>query len=88
MVRSRAVLAPGTVLTGSTPVYDVVRGAVYRRNGGAPLEIPSGAVVVPGSRPMRERAGAELGLSLYAPVIVKYRDERTDAATSLEEALR
>jgi 2,3,4,5-tetrahydropyridine-2-carboxylate N-succinyltransferase len=88
VVRSRAVLAPGTVLTGSTPVYDVVRGQVYRRAGTAPLEIPSGAVVVPGSRPVRERAGVDWGLSLYAPVIVKYRDERTDAATSLEEALR
>ena len=88
LVRARAVLAPGTVLTGSTPVYDVVRRQVYRRNGTAPLEIPSGAVVVPGSRPVRERAGEEWGLSLYAPVIVKYRDERTDAATSLEEALR
>jgi len=88
IVRARAVLAPGTVLTGSTPVFDVVRGQVYRRSAAGVLEIPAGAVVVPGSRPVRERAGAELGLSLYAPVIVKYRDERTDAATSLEEALR
>jgi 2,3,4,5-tetrahydropyridine-2-carboxylate N-succinyltransferase len=88
VVRRRAVLAPGTVLTGSTPVYDVVRGQIYRRTAESALEIPEGAVVVPGARPLRERAGAEWGLSLYAPVIVKYRDERTDAATSLEEALR
>lgn len=88
VVRSRAVLAPGTVLTGSTPVFDVVRGQVYRRGAHGALEIPAGAVVVPGARPVRDRAGDEWGLSLYAPVIVKYRDERTDAATSLEEALR
>lgn len=88
VVRARAVLAPGTVLTGSTPVYDVVRGEVYRRQGTGPLEIPTGAVVVPGTRSMQGRARPEWGLSLYAPVIVKYRDERTDAATSLEEALR
>jgi len=88
IVRERAVLAAGTILTGSTPVYDVVRGSVYRRppGGGGVLEIPAGAVVVPGSRPLP--AGAEWGLSLYAPVIVKYRDEKTDSATLLEEALR
>jgi 2,3,4,5-tetrahydropyridine-2-carboxylate N-succinyltransferase len=69
-------------------VFDVVRGQVYRRTPTTALEIPAGAVVVPGSRPVRERAGVEWGLSLYAPIIVKYRDARTDAATSLEEALR
>src|SRR6184192_1359733 len=79
IVRERAVLAPGTILTGSTPVYDLVRDQVYRRDGERPLEIPAGAVVVPGAR---------WGISLYAPVIVKYRDEKTDAATLLEEYLR
>jgi 2,3,4,5-tetrahydropyridine-2,6-dicarboxylate N-succinyltransferase len=90
VVRARAVLAPGTVLTGSTPVFDIVREQVYRRGpgGGGTLEIPSGAVVVPGARALKNRAAEQWGLSLYAPVIVKYRDERTDAATLLEEALR
>jgi len=88
LVRERAVLAAGTILTGSTPVYDVVRHQIYRRPPGGVLEIPAGAVVVPGGRALREGSGAEWGLSLYAPVIVKYRDERTDAATQLEEALR
>ena len=88
IVRERAVLATGTILTGSTPVYDLVRGQVYRRTSAGVLEIPAGAVVVPGSRALTEGAGAGWGLSLYAPVIVKYRDERTDAATQLEELLR
>jgi 2,3,4,5-tetrahydropyridine-2-carboxylate N-succinyltransferase len=88
IVRERAVLAAGTILTGSTPVYDVVRGEVYRRPPEGVLEIPAGAVVVPGARAMTEGTGAGWGLSLYTPVIVKYRDERTDAATALEELLR
>jgi 2,3,4,5-tetrahydropyridine-2,6-dicarboxylate N-succinyltransferase len=88
VVRERAVLAPGTVLTGSTPVFDIVREKVYRRGPTGTLEIPAGAVVVPGARSIKNRAAAEWGLSLYAPVIVKYRDEKTDAATLLEEALR
>ena len=88
IVRERAVLAAGTTLTGSTPVYDVVRGQVYRRPPTGVLEIPAGAVVVPGARAMTDGAGAEWGLSLYTPVIVKYRDERTDAATALEGLLR
>jgi 2,3,4,5-tetrahydropyridine-2-carboxylate N-succinyltransferase len=88
LVRERAVLAAGTILTGSTPVYDIVRHQVYRRPPGGVLEIPARAVVVPGARAIREGSGAEWGLSLYSPVIVKYRDERTDAATQLEEALR
>lgn len=82
VVRARAVLAAGTVLTGSTPVIDLVRGTTYRRGATGSLEIPSDAVVVPGARAVRD------GVSLYAPVIVKYRDARTDAATLLEEALR
>ncbi len=88
IVRERAVLAAGTILTGSTPVYDLLRRQVYRRSVDGPLEIPSGAVVVPGARALRDGTGAEWGLSLYAPVIVKYRDARTDAATQLEDYLR
>jgi 2,3,4,5-tetrahydropyridine-2-carboxylate N-succinyltransferase len=88
IVRERAVLAAGTILTGSTPVYDVARGQVYRRPPAGALEIPPGAVVVPGARALTEGAGVGWGLSLYAPVIVKYRDERTDAATELEDLLR
>jgi 2,3,4,5-tetrahydropyridine-2-carboxylate N-succinyltransferase len=88
IVRERAVLASGTIITGSTPVFDLVRGEIYRRSADAPVEIPAGAVVVPGSRAIQTEKGREWGLSLYAPVIVKYRDEKTDAATQLEEALR
>src|SRR5207244_3470759 len=88
IVRERAVLAPGTILTGSTPVYDLVRDQVYRRAGDGPLEIPAGAVVVPGARGAPGASAARWGISLYAPVIVKYRDEKTDAATLLEEYLR
>ena len=88
IVRERAVLASGTIITGSTPVFDLVRGEIYRRSGEDPLEIPAGAVVVPGARAIQTDKGREWGLSLYAPVIVKYRDEKTDASTQLEEALR
>jgi 2,3,4,5-tetrahydropyridine-2-carboxylate N-succinyltransferase len=88
IVRERAVLASGTIHTGSTPVFDLVRGTIYRRSAEAPLEIPAGAVVVPGSRAINSDKAREWGLSLYAPIIVKYRDEKTDAATQLEEALR
>ena len=88
IVRRRAVLGAGVILTGSTPVYDVVRKTVYRRSKDHPLEIPEGAVVVPGTRPLNSQAGKEHRLSLYTPVVVKYRDEKTDAATVLEEALR
>ena len=88
IVRERAVLASGTIITGSTPVFDLVREEIYRRSEDAPLEIPSGAVVVPGARAVKTEKGREWGLSLYAPVIVKYRDEKTDAATQLEELLR
>jgi len=88
IVRERAVLASGVIVTGSTPVFDLVREQVYRRSGDSPLEIPAGAVVVPGARGVNSDLGREWNLSLYAPVIVKYRDEKTDAATQLEEALR
>ena len=88
VVRERAVLAPGTVLTGGTAVFDLVHDRVYRREGDRPLEIPAGAVVVPGTRPVRSGAGARAGIGLYAPVIVKYRDEKTDRAVQLEDYLR
>ena len=88
IVRERAVLGAGTILTGSTPVYDLVRGTVYRRTDGGALEIPAGAVVVPGTRPASGAFAAEQRVSLYAPVIVKYRDAHTSAAATLEEALR
>jgi 2,3,4,5-tetrahydropyridine-2,6-dicarboxylate N-succinyltransferase len=88
IVRERAVLASGTIITGSTPVFDLVHETIYRRSADAPLEIPAGAVVVPGARALQSEKGREWGLSLYAPVIVKYRDEKTDAATQLEDLLR
>ena len=88
IVRERAVLGSGVIITGSTPVFDLVREQVYRRKGDSPLEIPAGAVVVPGARAVQSERGREWGLSLYAPVIVKYRDEKTDAATQLEDLLR
>jgi 2,3,4,5-tetrahydropyridine-2-carboxylate N-succinyltransferase len=82
-----AVLGAGTILTRSTPLFDVVRGQVYRASGGGPLVVPEDAVVVPGSRRL-ERAKPEWGLSVYAPVIIKYRDEKTEAGAALEELLR
>src|SRR5258705_12102086 len=88
IVRERAVLAAGTVLTGSTPVYDLVRGEIYQRKVGASLEIPAGAVVLPGSRAVTNELGRTWGLSLYTAVIVKYRDEKTDRSVQLEDYLR
>ncbi len=88
IVGERAVLAPGVLLTGGVAVYDVVHEREYRKTGDAPLTIPPGAVLVPGTRPARGGFATERGLSLYAPMIVKYRDAKTDAATSLEETLR
>jgi 2,3,4,5-tetrahydropyridine-2-carboxylate N-succinyltransferase len=88
IVGKGAVLAAGAIITGSTPVYDLVRDAVHRREGDSPLRIPEGAVVVPGSRNVTKGRGKELGISLYTPVIIKYRDEKTDQAVRLEELLR
>lgn len=88
IVRNRAILASGVVLTGSTPVYDAVRGEIYRKSEGEPLEIPSGAVVVPGSRAVTVGPARDWGLSVYTPVIVKYRDEKTDMSVKLEDFLR
>jgi 2,3,4,5-tetrahydropyridine-2-carboxylate N-succinyltransferase len=87
-VRARAVLGAGTILTRSTPLYDIVRGEVYRASGDSPLTVPENAVVVPGSRAIGKGKAAEWNLSLYTPVIVKYRDERTNRAIELEDWLR
>lgn len=88
IVRGRAVIGAGVVITGSTPVYDAVRGQIYRRTESKPLEIPFGAVVIPGSRPARGKFAEQHQLQIATPVIVKYRDDKTDASTALEEALR
>ena len=88
LVRARAVLGAGTILTRSTPLYDIVRGEVYRATDDRPLEVPENAVVVPGSRAVAKGQAAEWNLSLYTPVIVKYRDEKTDRGIELEEWLR
>lgn len=88
VVGARAVLGAGVVLTKGTRVYDLVRETVYRAEGDRPLEIPPGAVVVPGARAASGRWAIEHGVAIQTPVIVKYRDERTDAATALEESLR
>lgn len=88
VVKRGAVIAAGVILTGSTPVYDLVRSAVWRRSGDQPLIIPEGAVVIPGSRPIDHPFARENGLMMQTPVIIKYRDGNTDAATVLESALR
>ena len=108
LVRARAVLGAGTILTRSTPLYDLVRGEIHRATVDTPLEVPENAVVVPGSRAVSSREGSssvvssraagqrpgkksaadEWGLSLYTPVIVKYRDEKTERGIELEEWLR
>ncbi|HYG65723.1 MAG TPA: 2,3,4,5-tetrahydropyridine-2,6-dicarboxylate N-succinyltransferase [Thermoanaerobaculia bacterium] len=88
VVKRRAVLAAGTILTRSTPVYDLVRETVHRAGGDTPLIVPEGAVVVPGSRAVAKGAGKDWGLSLYTPVIVKYRDAGTDERVQLEDWLR
>ena len=88
VVREKAVIGAGVVLTRGTPVYDLVRETVYRATADAPLEIPVGAVVVPGARSVKGSWGVEQGLAVQTPVIVKYRDEKTDLATALEGWLR
>jgi 2,3,4,5-tetrahydropyridine-2-carboxylate N-succinyltransferase len=89
LVRARAVLGAGTILTRSTPLYDLVKGEVYRATSDAPLEVPENAVVVPGSRAVKTEKGPwGWNLSLYTPVIVKYRDEKTDRGIELEDWLR
>ena len=88
VVRERAVLASGVILTRSTPVFDLPNSRVIKAAEGGSLEIPSGAVVVQGSRAVSNDFGRENGLSIYCPIIVKYRDEKTDSATKLEDYLR
>ena len=88
LVRQRAVLGAGTILTRSTPLYDLVRCQVYRATADQSLEVPEGAVVVPGSRAVNKSQAADWGISLYTPVIVKYRDEKTDRGAELEDWLR
>jgi 2,3,4,5-tetrahydropyridine-2,6-dicarboxylate N-succinyltransferase len=88
IIRARAVIAAGTVLTGSTPVYDLVRGEIVKPAPDRPLVVPEGAVVVPGARAVTVGKGTEWSLSLATPVIVKYRDSRTDTRTELESWIR
>jgi 2,3,4,5-tetrahydropyridine-2-carboxylate N-succinyltransferase len=88
LVRSRAVLGAGTILTRSTPLYDLVKSEVYRATAESLLEVPENAVVVPGSRAVTKGNVADWNLSLYTPVIVKYRDEKTDRSIELEDWLR
>ena len=88
IVRKGAVLAAGTILTRGTPVFDLVKGDVLRATADLPLIIPADAVVIPGSRAVNKGKGHEWGLSLYAAVIVKYRDDKTDLSTTLEDLLR
>jgi 2,3,4,5-tetrahydropyridine-2,6-dicarboxylate N-succinyltransferase len=88
VVKRRAVLAAGTILTGSTPIYDLPNGRILEPTAGKALVVPEGAVIVPGARPVSAGRGREWGLCVAAPIIVKYRDERTDARTALEEWIR
>lgn len=88
VVQRRAVIGAGVIITGGTPVFDVVRECVYRREGSKPLVIPENAVVIPGNRPLHQPWAQREHLSVATPVIIKYRDEKTDASTALEESLR
>ncbi len=88
VIKKRAVLAAGTILTASTPLYDLTKGTIIRAAPGEPLVVPEGAVVVPGTRPVTSGPGKEWGLSVATPIIVKYRDEQTSARTALEEWIR
>jgi 2,3,4,5-tetrahydropyridine-2-carboxylate N-succinyltransferase len=88
VIKRRAVLGTGTIVNRSTPVYDLVRGVIHRAEGDAPLVIPEEAVVVAGSRMITSGVGREWGISLYTPVIVKYRDAKTDTKIQLEDLLR
>lgn len=88
VVKRRSVIGAGVILTGSTPVYDTVKETIYRKSPDSPLIIPEGAVVVSGTRPLKGKFANDNDISIYAPIIIKYRDEKTDAATALEESLR
>ena len=87
IIKRRAVLASGTILTGSTPIYDLPNARIIQPSGG-PLIVPAGAVVVPGTRPVTSGPGRDWGLSVATPIIVKYRDDKTDARTALEDWIR
>lgn len=88
IVKTKAVIAAGVVLTGSTPIYDLVRNTIITPAAGSPVVVPAGAVVVPGARTVKKSPGPEWGLSVATPVIVKYRDDKTDARTELESWIR
>jgi 2,3,4,5-tetrahydropyridine-2-carboxylate N-succinyltransferase len=88
IVRRRAVLAAGTIITASTPIYDLTSGRIIEPSAESPTVVPEGAVVVPGTRPVTSGPGKEWGLSVATPIIVKYRDERTSARTALEQWIR
>jgi 2,3,4,5-tetrahydropyridine-2-carboxylate N-succinyltransferase len=88
IIKRRAVIAAGVILTGGTPVYDIVNSKIYKKSANEPLVIPENAVVVAGNRHIHQPFAKEHHLSVYAPVIIKYRDEKTDASTVLEESLR
>ncbi|MCA1558814.1 MAG: 2,3,4,5-tetrahydropyridine-2,6-dicarboxylate N-succinyltransferase [Acidobacteria bacterium] len=88
VIKRRAVLAAGTILTGSTPIYDLPNGRIIEPVAGQPVIVPEGAVVVPGTRPVTSGTGRAWGLSIATPIIVKYRDARTDARTALEQWIR
>jgi 2,3,4,5-tetrahydropyridine-2-carboxylate N-succinyltransferase len=88
IVRAGAVIGAGVILTGSIPVYDLVKDEIYRKAPDRPLEIPANAVVISGARPITQGRGRELGLSIYTPILIKYRDEKTDRAIALEDLLR
>jgi 2,3,4,5-tetrahydropyridine-2-carboxylate N-succinyltransferase len=88
IVSENCVIGAGTIITGSTPVFDLVENQIYKKSKAKPLLIPAGAVVVPGSRSIKNKFAEKYEISIYTPVIIKYRDERTSAATALEEILR
>jgi len=88
IVQRGAVIGAGTILTGSTPVYDLVKNEILRKGNGCPLHIPENAVVVPGARGVKDGYGAENNISIYTPVIIKYRDSKTEETTTLEDLLR
>jgi 2,3,4,5-tetrahydropyridine-2,6-dicarboxylate N-succinyltransferase len=88
VIKRRAVLASGTILTGSTPIYDITNGTIIKAGPGEPLVVPEGAVLVPGTRPIQSGHGRDWQLSVATPIIVKYRDEQTSAKTALEEWIR
>ena len=88
IIHEKVVIASGTIITGGTPVYDLVKEKIYRRNNEEPLEIPAGAVIIPGSRQINDGWGKKMGIAISTPVIIKYRDKKTDQSVALENWLR